>query len=127
MEEKRLSEKYEDNVAMIDSVLSVDESFDIIKKTVSVGDDSLTLYYIDGFVKDGEMLRIMQYLLSLKQIGSAEELDKKIALIKIIDSTVLFETTDGNEIIKEWSAPSRSESWTPEMKEAARARNTKSK
>lgn len=56
-----------------------------------------------------------------------EELDSKIELIKILDSTVLFKTTDGKEITKEWSTPSRSESWTPEMRELARARNTKKK
>lgn len=72
MEEKRLSEKYEDNVAMIDSVLSVDESFDIIKKTVSVGDDSLTLYYIDGFVKDGVMTKMIMSLQSLKSLSDSE-------------------------------------------------------
>ena len=56
-----------------------------------------------------------------------EELDEKIALIQMGDSTVLFKTTNGEEIIKEWSVPTRSESWTPEMREAARARNTQSK
>lgn len=57
---------------------------------------------------------------------TADELDDKISLIQAnANNTVLFRTADGTEIIKEWAKPSRSESWTAEMKEAARTRATK--
>ena len=43
----------------------------------------MCFFYIDGFVKDGEMLRIMQYLLSQKTISTAEELEKKIPYVEV--------------------------------------------
>ncbi len=45
--------------------LRAKESFDLIERTLRVADDTLSLFYIDGFVKDGEMQRIMQYFLGL--------------------------------------------------------------
>ena len=63
---KGLTGDYRENVALIDSELRVNESFDMIKKVLSVGEDELTLYYIDGFIKDGITSKMMIYLLSLK-------------------------------------------------------------
>ena len=72
MEEKRrLGEDYKQNIELVDGLLHTSESFDLIKKTLSVGDDELTLYYIDGFVKDAVMSKYMIYLLSLKGLGDA--------------------------------------------------------
>ena len=60
----QLSSNYKENREMLMGILRVDESFDLICRTLSVGEDALTLFYIDGFVKDGEMQRIMQYFFS---------------------------------------------------------------
>ena len=64
-----LSDKYEDNVRCMDEMFSVEENFDLIKKVISVGTDEMTLYYIDGFVKDGSMTKILIYILGLKGLG----------------------------------------------------------
>ncbi len=74
MEEKRrLTGDYKNNVRLIDEILHVDDNFDLIKKVLTVGKDELTLYYIDGFVKDAVMSKLMIYLLSLKGLsGSAD-------------------------------------------------------
>ena len=66
---KRLSDDYRQNVRLLDEILHTDDNFDVIKKTLTVGDDELTLYYIDGFVKDGIMSKMIIYLLSLKGLG----------------------------------------------------------
>jgi len=63
--ELRLSEDYRENVKRMDETFSVENNFDLIKKVISVGPDELTLYYIDGFVKDGSMTKILIYLLGL--------------------------------------------------------------
>ncbi len=68
---RRLSEIYEENVAQLDRLLRVDENFDIIKKKLTVGQDELTLYYIDGFIKDTVMQKMMLYFLSLKDTCSS--------------------------------------------------------
>ena len=65
---------YECNVKELDSRLFVNENFDIIKKELCVGVDELTFYYVDGFVKDGIISKIMIYLLSL---GSLVDKKKK--------------------------------------------------
>ena len=67
-EKKRLTLDYRENVRLIDQILRVDESFDLIKKVVTVGSDELTFYYIDGFVDGGSLNKLMAYLLSLKSL-----------------------------------------------------------
>ena len=70
MEEKwQLGDDYKQNVKLLDGLLHTCESFDLIKKTLQIGADELTMYYIDGFVKDAVMSKYMIYLLSLKDLG----------------------------------------------------------
>ena len=64
-----LSENYQDNVTLLDTTLRVKENFDILKKTLRVADGELTLYYIDGFIKDTVMQKLMMHFLSLKSLG----------------------------------------------------------
>ena len=68
-----LSKNYPDNVSLLDSTLRVKENFDILKKTLRVGDGELTLYYIDGFIKDTVMQKLMMHFLSLKTLGKMRE------------------------------------------------------
>ncbi len=65
---KRLSSSYNENVNLIDGILSVGDNFDIIKKVLRVGDDELTMYYIDGLIKDSELGKLMTHFLSLKSL-----------------------------------------------------------
>ncbi len=67
--EERLSLDYKANVEMLDAHFRVKDSFDIIKKPLAVGNDELTFYYIDGFVKDAVMSKLMMHLVSLKGLG----------------------------------------------------------
>ncbi len=67
---KKLTGDYRQNIKTVDAILHPQTNFDIIKKTLTVGDGELTLYFIDGFVKDGVMQKLMVYLLSLKGLGS---------------------------------------------------------
>ena len=72
-EKKRLDFSYAENLKLIDSILRTDENFDLIKKTVTVGEDEITLYYIDGFIKDAIMSKIIIYFMSLKGLGSTSD------------------------------------------------------
>ena len=65
----RLCEDYRKNVEAVDALLRVRENFDLIKKTLYIGEDEVTLYYIDGFVQSGAMQKLMIYFLSLKGLG----------------------------------------------------------
>lgn len=71
---KNLTESYAVNAEEMTARLRVSENFDVIRRDLRVGEETLTFFYIDGFTKDSEMQRLMQYLLSQKSIGTATEL-----------------------------------------------------
>lgn len=66
---KKLSNSYKENVEFFDRTLRVSENFDVLKKTLKIGCDSLTLYYIDGLIKDAELSKLMTHFLSLKSLS----------------------------------------------------------
>ena len=86
---EKLSNIYEKNVALIDSTLRVNESFDMLRKKLVVGDGELTMYYIDGFVKDTVMQKLMMHFLSLKSIGTAE--DFQIENLPYVETEVCYD------------------------------------
>ncbi|MBO5416540.1 MAG: spore germination protein [Clostridia bacterium] len=65
---RKLSSDYLHNTKYLDTALSVSENFDVIKKILKVGDGELSLYYIDGFVKDTVMQKLMMHFLSIKKL-----------------------------------------------------------
>ena len=87
---ERLAGNYEINVRVLRKKLRVEENFDLIERHLELGGQDACFFYVDGFVKDGEMLRIMQFLLSEKKIGRAGELERKIPYVEV-EVTDLFE------------------------------------
>ncbi len=69
----RFSRNYEENIATLDAIFAVRDNFDILKKTVRIGEDELTFYYIDGFVKDAVMQKLIMHFLTLKGLGEPSE------------------------------------------------------
>ncbi len=63
--------------------LSVNDNFDIIERRLEIAGREMTFFYIDGFVKDGEMQRIMQELLSLKEIGTADSVMRRLPYVEV--------------------------------------------
>ena len=78
-----LSPNYTENVRLISSLLRADESFDIIERRLAVSDRQICFFYIDGFVKDGELQRVMQTFLSLKEIGNAEYTERRLPYVEV--------------------------------------------
>lgn len=70
---KRLTKFYRENISYFDTALRINESFDILKKVLKIGEDELTMYYIDGFVKDTVMGKLMTHFISLKTIGEMSQ------------------------------------------------------
>ena len=83
MEELRLYEDYNLNIVMMRERLRVKESFDIIERHIDGCGEEMCFFYIDGFVKDGEMLRLMQYFISQKEPLTAPELERKIPYVEV--------------------------------------------
>lgn len=74
-----LYKEYSKNVQALDAALRIKESFDLISRHLNVGDDEATFYYVDGFIKDGIMMKIMQYFLTLKDLCPGGNSAKKFA------------------------------------------------
>lgn len=62
---QRMTGGYGADVAGLDSALRVDKSYDVIGRDMIVGDRRARMYFIDGFVKDEIMEKIMEYLMKL--------------------------------------------------------------
>ena len=72
---RTLTDNYTENLELLARALRVNDSFDLLKKTLTLSDGELTFYYIDGFVKDAVMQKLMTQLLTLKKMpSSAKEL-----------------------------------------------------
>lgn len=70
---RKLGENYRENVSELNRALRVKENFDVLSKTLRFGNGEATLYYIDGFVKDTVMQKLMMHFLSQKKMTSARE------------------------------------------------------
>ncbi len=68
-----LTGNFDSDIALMDEILRVDESFDLIKRTLSVANNRLVMYYIDGFIKAESMQKLMTHILSLKDFGDGSE------------------------------------------------------
>ena len=70
---RKLSDNYEENTRNIATRLRTNESFDLIERRLQATNFEVSFFYIDGFIKDSEMLKIMQFVLSMKEISDAKK------------------------------------------------------
>ena len=79
----KLSSSYIENICAISSALATGECFDCIERHLfAMGGDSC-FFYVDGFVKDGEMQRIMQGMISEKSPLSADEMQRRLPYVEV--------------------------------------------
>ena len=83
MPSMKLSDNHQFNVSELRVSLRIKESFDLIERHLKIAGRDACFFYIDGFVKDGEMLRIMQDLLTKESLGTAAELVEKIPYVEV--------------------------------------------
>lgn len=63
---RKISPDFSENIAYMDQTLPVSSSFDMIRREILIGERKSVLYFIDGFMKDEAMLKIMDSLMSIK-------------------------------------------------------------
>lgn len=78
-----LSLDYGANVSLLSSRLRVKENFDVIERHLTVAGEDVCFFYVDGFTKDSEMQRLMQYLLSQKSLTDAHSLVSTLPYIEV--------------------------------------------
>lgn len=71
------------NVSLLSSRLRVKENFDVIERHLNVANEDVCFFYVDGFTKDAEMQRLMQCLLSQKELADAMSLVKTIPYVEV--------------------------------------------
>ncbi len=64
---KKISASFEENIRYMNEILPVKESFDMIRREIMIGGKTSVFYYIDGFIKDEAMLKIMDSFLSVTE------------------------------------------------------------
>ena len=57
----------EENVAYMNRILPVKESFDLLQRDIIIGEKKSTFYFIDGFTKDEAMVKIMAAFFAIKK------------------------------------------------------------
>ena len=72
-----------ENIRLLSERLGVRENFDVICRRLSAAAGEIAFFYIDGFVKDGVMQRTMQFVMSEREIGTAEELERRIPYVEV--------------------------------------------
>ena len=76
--EKKISASFEENITYMNEILPVTESFDIIRREVVIGEKQAVFYYIDGFIKDEAMLKLMDSFLSVTEEDMPDDAEEFI-------------------------------------------------
>lgn len=68
----RLSEHLDENVSNLNKILNLDMNFDIIRKGITIAGRDACIYFIDGFLEEAIMEKLLEFFYKLKP----EELPK---------------------------------------------------
>lgn len=79
----KFCESYEANRAALAERLGARESFDVIERRLEIAGREAVFFYVDGFVKDTVMQKLMQELTELAELGGAEETLRRLAYIEV--------------------------------------------
>jgi stage V sporulation protein AF len=81
--EKTLYTDYTKNVDCLRGMLRAESSFDILERHLAVCSRDMCFFFIDGFIKDAEMQRMMQTLLGLKEPASSRSIELRLPYVEI--------------------------------------------
>ncbi len=65
--EQQVATSLEENMATLNQILPIEDSFDLIERRIIIGEKKSAFYFIDGFTKDEAMLKIMASFFALKK------------------------------------------------------------
>lgn len=87
----KISKMIQENISYINEILPVKESFDIIERDMIIGGRESCFFFIDGFMKDEVMSKVMDTLFKLtpeEMPKTATELSR--TMISYVE-TILFQ------------------------------------
>ncbi|MBO5212837.1 MAG: spore germination protein [Clostridia bacterium] len=97
---QRLSFDFLENVKNIDTLLNVEENFDIIKKEMNINSRRVVMYYVDGFVTAALMQKLIIHLMSVKDFGDNSELASEKFVVNNIPGVEAEAIHDVDALIK---------------------------
>ena len=75
---EKVSSDLQQNRDYLDQILGVDRNFDVVHRTMSIGDRNACMYLIDGFCKDDLMQKILQYFMDMKPEDVPEDAETMV-------------------------------------------------
>ena len=72
---RKLSTSFAENITYMNEILPVKESFDVIRREIIIGGKNAVFFFIDGFMKDEAMLKIMDSFLSVTEQDMQGDVD----------------------------------------------------
>ena len=75
-DKRKISASFEENIAYMNEVLPVKESFDVIRREIIIGGKEAVFFFIDGFMKDEAMLKIMDSFFSVSEQDMPDDADE---------------------------------------------------
>lgn len=71
--EKNIRDNLKSNITYFNNVLNVNKNFDIVYRVVRVGGKEVCFYFVDGFLKDEMLQKMLQYFNSIKEDDMPED------------------------------------------------------
>lgn len=85
---KKVSRLIEENRRYLSMQLPIEESFDVLQRDIQIGGRASSFYFIDGFMKDEAMVKIMASFFAVTEKnmpGSAREFSEKVVSYVEVD------------------------------------------
>ncbi len=73
----KLTESYKENLDLLDQKLYVQDNFDIVKRQLLVDEVRFTFYFVDGFIKDEVIEKMMEFFFKSKVKDALTNLSSK--------------------------------------------------
>ena len=82
-----LSKNLNENVKRLNEILNLDTNFDLIRKGITIAGKDACIYFIDGFLEEAIMEKLLEFLYKLKPEelpDTAQQMDTSPSIYIII-------------------------------------------
>lgn len=97
---KILSKSLKENVALLQSEMRTQDNFDVIYKAIEMGKRNAGIFFVDGFIKDANMQKLLEFLYKLRPEEMPDTIEKaRETVIAYIESDIVKDTDTAIENI----------------------------
>ena len=97
--EGELCGEFDKDIALIESILRPEDSFDLLKKEMLISDARIVMYYIDGFLKAETLQKLLTYVVTVKDFGNGTKGDARLFAEKSITSAEVDVTSSVDSLV----------------------------